>query len=82
MSALISFVWHLWWFVKSYGGGFAGIAFFFLGSTAAFSLIVTMIFGMYFSVGAGVAGIVYYGNRQAIGGNQQRNRQNIHWHRD
>ena len=72
--ALIWFIWKLFWFVRDYGGGIAGLIFFILGSIAAFSMIVTTIMGMYAGAAAGAATVVTFAKQQAIQGGRQRQR--------
>eukprot|EP01083_Nonionella_stella_P298182 1012375_1 len=66
-SALISFVWQLWWFVRSYGGGIAGIVFFVLGSIASFSLIASAIGAMWVGAGGAAAVVVTMSGPQLQG---------------
>merc|ERR1712154_367883 len=72
-SALVSFVWQLAFFVWSYKAGIAGLAFFILGSVAAFSLVASAIGAMY--VGATAAAVVVTMARPQIQGGAGRRRQ-------
>lgn len=78
ISALISFVWQLWFFVRSYGAGIAGIAFFILGSIAAFSLIASMIGAMFIGT-AGAAAVVINMAGPSIEGGRRRQRHRVHY---
>ena len=57
-SALVSFVWQLAFFVWSYKAGIAGLAFFVLGSIAAFSLVASAIGAMYVGTATAAAVVV------------------------
>ena len=80
ISGLISFIWQLWWFVKSYGGGITGILFFLIGGLAAWSLIVTMIVAMYAGTAATVGGVMMMAQNQAIRDGRGRQRRTRHVH--
>lgn len=72
ISALISFVWQLWWFVRSYSAGIAGIAFFILGSIAAFSLIASAIGAMFIGTAGAAAVVINMAGPQIQGGRRRR----------
>jgi len=77
-SALISFVWQLWFFVRSYSAGIAGIAFFILGSIAAFSLIASAIGAMWVGT-AGAAAVVVTMAGPQLEGPRRRQRHRVHY---
>ena len=72
ISALISFMWQLWWFVRSYSAGIAGIAFFILGSIAAFSLIASAIGAMYVGTAGAAAVVINMAGPQIEAGRRRR----------
>jgi len=72
ISALVSFVWQLWWFVRSYSAGIAGVAFFILGSIAAFSLIASTIGAMYIGTAGAAAVVIKMSAPQLEGGRRRR----------
>lgn len=78
ITALISFVWQLFWFVRTYGAGFSGFVFFVLGSVSAFSMIVTVIFAMYGTVAGTAAVVMIMGGNNALQGGRNRRRQRLH----
>merc|ERR1712129_282524 len=71
-SALVSFVWQLWWFMRSYSAGLAGIAFFVLGSIAAFSLVASAIGAMFVGTAGAAAVAVSMAGPQLQGGRRRR----------
>eukprot|EP01083_Nonionella_stella_P052602 139523_1 len=73
ISALVAFVWQLWWFVRSYRAGIAGIAFFILGSIAAFSLVASAIGAMFIGT-AGAAAVVVNMAGPSLEGARRRRR--------
>ena len=78
ISALISFVWQLWFFVRSYSAGIFGIAFFILGSIAAFSLIASAIGAMWVGT-AGAAAVVVTMAGPQLEGPRRRQRHRVHY---
>eukprot|EP00483_Globobulimina_turgida_P001394 UN01396 len=72
ISALVSFVWQLWWFVRSYSAGMAGIVFFILGSIASFSLIASAIGAMWIGTAGAAAVVVTMAGPQLQGGRRRR----------
>ena len=79
LSALVSFVWQLWWFVRSYSAGIAGIAFFILGSIAAFSLVASAIGAMFIGTAGAAAAVVTFAGPQ-LEGSRRRQQQRVHYH--
>jgi len=77
-SALVSFVWQLAFFVWSYKAGIAGLAFFILGSVAAFSLVASAIGAMYVGTATAAAVVVTMARPQIQGGAGRR-RQRLHY---
>eukprot|EP00484_Ammonia_sp_Unknown_P000200 CAMPEP_0197023068 /NCGR_PEP_ID=MMETSP1384-20130603/3862_1 /TAXON_ID=29189 /ORGANISM="Ammonia sp." /LENGTH=304 /DNA_ID=CAMNT_0042451227 /DNA_START=47 /DNA_END=961 /DNA_ORIENTATION=+ len=72
ISALFSFVWQLWWFVRSYKAGIMGLVFFVLGSIAAFSMIASAIGAMYVGTAGAAAVVVNMAAPQLEAGRRRR----------
>lgn len=77
-SALISFIWQLFWFVRTYSTGISGFLYWLLGSIAAFSMIVSAIGAMY-GTAIGVVAVAVNMAGPALQGPQRRQR--VHYHR-
>jgi len=74
ITAMISFLWNLIWFVRTYQAGIMGVIFWLLAASAAFTITSSVIGGM---VGT-VAAVAYAGSQQRLEGATFQQQRRVH----